>query len=133
MSANRLQASLPPMEINSIDGHGPRRRLSDTPAKAVSQSKSIALTNVVKDALLRHYGSLKAAAITLDYDLGQLSRDLASGDFKLKRLEVDEAAKVFVALALADHYGRDPHAEARRLIREMRARLDELEDVVAVA
>ena len=129
MSVKSLQVSMPPMEVKPVDIDRPR----SGPSPARRQSKSIALTRIVKDALLRYYGSLKAAAITLGYDQGQLSRDLESGDFKVKRLEVDEDAKVFVAVALADHYGRDPHADARRLIREVRLRLNELEDVMAIA
>lgn len=122
-----LQASLPPMALNSIDdgGHALAR------GAAVSQSKSITLTAVVKDALIRHYGSLKCAAISLAIDQGQLTRDLQTGDFKFNKLERDDAAKAFVAHALADAYGRDPHAEMRRLIREVRSRIDELAERIA--
>ena len=101
----------------------------------VSQSSSIRLTDVVKAALERHYGSLKCAALTMKppMDLGQLSRELKSGDFKLEKLErLDGEGQAFVAKALHDALGdTDPKVRARQLIRETRARLDELAEVVA--
>src|SRR5574341_192732 len=121
-----VQMPLPPMALNKTDGDRP----SAAAEQARRQSASIELTAVVKDALIRCCGSLKAAAITLKYDQGQLTRDLQTGDFKLRKLEADQDIKEFVALAMADHYTRDPHAEARRLIREARQRLDELDTAV---
>jgi hypothetical protein len=113
---------------NSIDGVRPQMVKADLDR----QSLSIAMTTVVKDALIRHYGSLKAAAISLRMDQGQLSRELDSGDFKFKRLDGDSDAKAFIACALHEAYGRvDPKARALRLIREGRRLLDELAEVVA--
>lgn len=122
-----LQTSLPPMALNTVDRDRPIAPATD----ARRQSSSIALTAVVKDALMRHYGSLKAAAISLGYDQGQLTRDLQSGDFKVRRLEVDEAAKAFVACALAEAYTVDPKAVQRRLLREARQKLDDLAELIA--
>ena len=98
-----------------------------------SQPPSVQVTAVVKDALLRHYGSLKSAAISLRVDEGQMSRELRTGRFKLEKLDrADADAKAFIANALHEAYGdTDPKAQARRLIREARQRLDELADVVA--
>lgn len=113
---------------NSIDDVRP------TMAKASlsDQSGSIALTAVVKDALIRHYGSLKAAAITLQMDQGQLTRELQSGDFKLKKLDQDDEAKCFVACALYEAFGStDPKSQARQLIRDARTRLDALAELIA--
>jgi hypothetical protein len=105
------------------------------PHGAVSQSPSIRLTDVVKDALEDHYGTLKAAALSMTppMDLGQLSRELKSGDFKIEKLErLDAAGKASVSRALYEANGSvDPRAEARRLIREARARLDALDEVIA--
>jgi hypothetical protein len=103
------------------------------PAKAAlrGQSRSIALTSVVKDALQRHYGSLKAAAISMgQMDQGQLTRELETGKFRFERLELcDDEAKAFIAAALYEVFGQldDPKVRARRLMREMRQRLDEFE------
>lgn len=96
-------------------------------------SRSIPVQDVVKDALERHYGSLKAAAISLDVDSSQLSRELRTGAFQLEKLErADDEAKAFIANALREAYGDpDPKARAQRLIREARQRLDALAEVVA--
>jgi hypothetical protein len=92
------------------------------------------MTAVVKDALLRHYGSFKAAAISMgDMDQGQLARELESGKFKLERLELcDDDAKAFVCRALDEAFSRsDPRKRVQRLIREARRTLDELAEAVA--
>lgn len=89
------------------------------------------MTAVVKDALIRHYGSLKAAAITMRIDQGQLTRDLQNGDFKLKKLDGDDEAKAFVATALHEAFGSaDPKARVMRLIRDGRRILDELAEAL---
>jgi len=119
----------------AIDGVRPtpaKATLRDQSSSIDANAQSIGMTAVVKDALIRHYGSLKAAAITFGMDQGQLTRELQSGDFKFRRLDQDEAAKACVARALYEAFGHmDPKAQARRLIREARARLDELAEVVA--
>ena len=101
----------------------------------VSQSSSIRLTDVVKGALEQHYGSLKCAALSMKppMDLGQLSRELKTGDFKFEKLErLDAEGQAFIVKALHDATGDgDPKVQARRLIREARQRLDELAEVVA--
>lgn len=125
-----LQTSLPPMELNSIDGARPTGSVE----ASTSQSSSMRLTtaDVVKDALVRCHGTLKAAAITLGMDQGQLTRELQTGDFKLKKLDVHPETQAFVSVALHEAFGAsDPKARVRRLIREARARLDELAEVVA--
>ena len=97
-----------------------------------SQSSSIALTTVVKDALIEHYGSLKAAAISMHMDQGQLTRELQTGDFKLKKLEGDEDAKATIAAALHAAFSQsDPRATARRELREIRHRIDRVEELIA--
>jgi len=101
-------------------------------AEIAGLSSSIPMTEIVKDALIRHYGSLKSAAITLGMDQGQLTRELQSGDFKFKKLDLDPAAKAFVADALSEAYRHtDPRARVRRLIREARTKLDELAEELA--
>lgn len=108
--------------VNSIDGVRPKAVKASLP----SQSLSIAMTAVVKHALLRHYGALKCAAISLRMDEGQLSRELSSGDFKINKLDRDEDARAFVANALHEAFGQtDPKATARRKLREARSAIDE--------
>lgn len=114
--------------LNSLDDVRPQMAKADVDR----QSLSIATGAVVKDALTRHYGSLKAAAISLRMDQGQLTRELQSGDFKVKRLDEDGEAKAFVSEALHEAFGQtDPKAKALRLIREARQRLDELSEAIA--
>lgn len=129
-----LQVALPPMELNPVDSH--RRtpatagRVGQTPTPQ-SQSPSIAMTQIVKDALIRHFGSLKAAAITMQMDQGQLTRELQSGDFKLKKLDIDPDAKAFVSLMLYEAFAPvDQKTRVQRLIREGRRILDELSEAV---
>lgn len=124
-----VQKPLPPMELNSVDRVRPR----EAAAAANGQRRSIALTAVVKDALIRHYGSLKAAAISLEMDQGQLTRELQTGDFKLlRRLEGNDDVKMLIARAMYEAFGDDdPKARRRQLIREVRQRLDELADAEA--
>jgi hypothetical protein len=91
------------------------------------------LSAVVKDALLRHYGSVKAAAISLAIDPSLLIRELETGKFRLERLEgCDLEAKAYVCRALAEAFSdANPQARVRRLIRESRRILDELAEAVA--
>lgn len=91
------------------------------------------MASVVKDALLRHYGSLKAAAISMgNMDQGQLTRDLDSGKFKLERLELlDEEGKAAISKALFETFtSRDPKTRAAQLVREAHRILDELAEVL---
>lgn len=90
-----------------------------------------AMTAVVKDALLRHFGSLKAAAISMsNMDEGQLSRELESGKFKFERLDVcEDAAKAAVTAALYDAFGQtDPRSQIRRDFADLENRLRELRE-----
>lgn len=116
-------------EGKSLDDIRPRMAHAGLSVKS-SQS---ALTAVVKDALLRHYGSLKAAAITMgEMDQGQLTRELDSGKLNLARLEMlDEAGKAEVAKRLHEAFIaalETPQARAQRVIREARQKLDELDE-----
>ena len=93
------------------------------------------MSMIVKDALLRHYGSFKAAAKSMgDMDQAQLTRDLDTGKFKFERLELcDLDAKASVCRALAAAFGNaaDPKVRRDRLIRNARRALDELAEEVA--
>jgi len=135
-----VQAPLPPMAVKRVDPGEPRSTTVDqaeprsTSTGFGGQAQSIAMSMIVKDALLRHYGSFKAAAFYMgEMDQGQLTRDLDSGKFKFERLELcDLAAKASVCRALAEAFGNsDPKARVHRLIRQIRRDLDELAEAVA--
>ncbi len=120
------------MAVNRTDAAEPR----STPAGYGGQAPSIAMSMVVKDALLRHYGSFKAAAFYMgEMDQGQLCRDLDSGKFKFERLELcDLPAKAAVCKALAEHFGNtDPKARRRLAMRNLRRAVDELDEAEDVA
>ena len=122
-----MPAAAPSGLVHSLDS------VRTKPAKADLRSPSLSIAScaVIKDALVRHYGSLKAAAITLTYDASQLTRDLDRGDFKLQRLDRDEEARAFVITALHDAFGSaDPKARVQRLNRAGRPSLDELAEAL---
>jgi len=102
---------------------------------ARTDSVALAFRSVVKDALIQHYGSLRAAAATLGMDPAQLTRELQTGDFKLmRRLNDDPEALATVVIALFHEFGtRDQNARAKRLVRELRAQLTALETELAEA
>lgn len=121
------------MELSTPDGHRPSSATVCSPR----QSSTIALIDVVKSALLTHFGSLKAAAIELKYDHGQLSRDLQTGDFKFRRLEghtdSDAIKRLITEGMLQNHGPDDPKTRRRRAIRSMREHLNELAEIEDVA
>jgi hypothetical protein len=129
MSVERPPSSPP---VPSMDVGRPRM------AHAVQRGPSDRLvwSAVLKDALDRHYGSLKAAAYAMgQYDPSQLTRDLETGKFKQERLELcDDAAKAAIASALYAAFGdADPKAQRRRLWRNLHRAIEELEIAEAVA
>lgn len=134
-----VQRPLPPMEVKRSNAVEPR--VDDAEPRSTStgyggHAPSIAMTMIVKDALLRHFTSFKLAAIAMgDMDPGQLCRDLDSGKFKFERLELcDLAAKAAVCRALAEHFGHtDPKARRRLAMRNLRRAVDELDEAEDVA
>jgi len=118
------------MAVKRVDEAEPR----STTDGYGGQARSIAMSMIVKDALLRHYGSFKAAAYYMgEMDQGQLTRDLDSGKFKFERLELcDLAGKAAVTKALHEYFGNtDPKARVQRLLRELRRAVEELAEAVA--
>ena len=119
-----IHTPLPPMALNSIDGRRPAAALADVDVNR----DQVALTTVAKHALIEACGSLKAAAITMQTDQGQLTRELQDEGprlGKLARLDRHERAKVFDRLH--EQFGspaEDPKAQLRREIRELRAKTD---------
>lgn len=103
--------------------------LRPTPARAVLRSDQIGLGigDVIKDAVVKHYGSVKAAAISLNVDPSLMIRELEAG--KISRLEhADDSAKASVAAALFNAYGQieDPKVRVRRQAEEAIAKIREV-------
>lgn len=111
------------MPVQTLDDVRPRM------AKAVQRGPTIGA--VVKDALSQHYGSLKAAAITMHKDQSQLTRELEGN--KLAGLEqCDGEAKACIAKALYEQFGNDdPKAQIRRALRAAKQALTEVEEWMA--
>jgi hypothetical protein len=97
------------------------------------QSDGCPLTQLVREGLLRACGSLKAAAITMRIDQGQLSRELVSGAFKFERLmslSLSEQAVVFDYLQREIAPLSTPKARLRDLFRKRRELDDEAEQII---
>jgi len=117
------------MEVHSTGTSGP------TLAKGAASGprQSTAMTAVIKDALIRHYGKLEVAARLMgNMDKSQLSRDLSTGHFRFERLELlDDAGKAFISKALFETFtATDPKTRAAQLVREAHRILDELAEVL---
>lgn len=124
-------SSLPKPDRSSVFNTVDLTKKPTAKVEPSDQRLSTSFSSVVKDALIDHYGSLKAAAITLGIDLGQLSRELSSGDFKLKQLDKDPEARADVVDALHEAFrDDDPKAKARRLLRLARRSLDDLAEAL---
>lgn len=109
-------------EVNSLD----RMRPQMAKAAIDSQLLSIELGGIVRDALVRHFGSLKAAAIEMGMDQGQLTRELDAGKLNLARLEKCGAAFMLRFGQLMVEHAQplsSPKARAKELIRQ-RQRID---------
>lgn len=101
------------------------------PAKAalkVNDSQS-ALTAIVSDSI-RSVTTQKAAAIDMNIDEGQLSRELQSGRLTIERLErLGPQYAAELGRRLIEQFGTlaTPHARLREQIRAIRRAADELE------
>lgn len=95
-------------------------RFSDVPrpapAKADLRSDLVGLPfeQVTRDAIIRYYGSVKAAAISLgNVDPSLMQREFAEGNFKRFYKHGTFEAKAFVAAQLNESYGPLNSREAR--------------------
>lgn len=112
---------------------GPATLKADT-----RRSEGRTVSQVLHDAVLKHYGSVKAAAFSLGegarqapLDPSLMQREFEAGKFH--RLEhADELAKADIANALKEAFpGSDPKAIARRLLTEARKRIEEALEHIA--
>lgn len=105
------------------------------PVKAGLRSDSLGpdVMEIAWAALVNYYGTVKAAAITLECDASQLRREVLDG--KLARVKKDPDAMTAIASAVMNEFGalRDPKAHARKIIRDIRQRCDELDQVMEQA
>jgi hypothetical protein len=115
--------------VDSLDRVRPQMARA---ALAVNDGQLL-LTAIVRDALLRSCGSLKAAAITMQIDQGQLTRELDSGKLNLARLDLlDAATKAELANRLTDAFGvlADPKDYIRKRLRDMEDAVAEFKQFV---
>ncbi len=105
-------------------------------ARPPSDRVGLPFRQVMRDALIRFYGSVKATAFALgQVDPSLMQREFERGLFERFDQYATPAAKAYVAAALTEAYGplHDPKARAKQLIRAMREELDELDQFVEVA
>lgn len=133
MSARSLAPSSLSTKDNVLD------RVASHMAKAEldSQSLSNEMTGLVRDALVRHFGSLKAAAIEMGMDQGQLTREMDAGKLNLARLtKCGPAFLLKFGQLMVEHAQplSTPKARVRhqlRLIRESLAEIDQYLEHIA--
>ena len=115
--------------VRTLDGVRPAQAKAELRGSEPVGS-SDAIGPIARDAVVKHYGSVKAAAITLDVDPSLLMRELDAG--KLGRLDKDPAAVASVAAALTQAYAplATPQARGRSVIRNIRRELDELDQAI---
>jgi hypothetical protein len=87
------------------------------------------LADVIETAVIQHYGSVKAAAISLRVDPSLMRREFQ--EWKFRRLAtVDGETKAAIAAALTEAFGplaASPQQKARQSLRLIRDLTDELE------
>ncbi len=92
------------------------------------------LREVAADTIHITSGNARAAAIDMQIHEGHLSRSLKDGTIRLEQLEcLGPAFAAKFGQELVERFGPlvDPKARVRRLIRESRRILDELDEAVA--
>lgn len=115
--------------VQSLDRVSPKMAKADLD----SPTQSILLTEAVRDALVRHFGSLKAAAIEMDIDQSQLTRELESGKLNVARLA--RCGDVFLAkfaALLADQTAAlvSPRARGHQLLNEIETKIAEIRQLL---
>jgi hypothetical protein len=131
----KVTAALSSDPVRSLDHIRPQA----AKAALVSDQIGPAFSTVTWDALIAFYGSVKGAAYALGEGAGQprldeslMKREIKSGD--CRRLQfASPGALAVIAMAYVEAFGplaATPHAQARRLIRDGRALLDQLDQVV---
>lgn len=124
-----MPATMPKLEqsitVHSLETVGPARM-----ARADLGSP---LGIVVREGLIRACGSLKAAALVMEIDQSQLTRDLHTGKFNLERLgklSVTERAVVIETLHHDAAPLSSPKARLREINRQRRQLDEEAEQII---
>lgn len=124
-------SSVPVRTLDNIRPTQAKAGLHPThPSDVVRPSDGIGLSDVIRDAVVKHYGSVKAAAISLgNVDPSLMQREFDAGKFA-RLNEADADAKAAVADALYQVFGRleDPKA---RVVRRIREAVECLKDIEA--
>lgn len=99
-----------------------------TAAKAVLSSDRRSVGGVFKSAVVKHYGSVKAAAISLgNVDPSLMMREFAASKFGRFDEHADDAAKADVSAIVYRALGQsDPKAEIRRALKEAKDRIEDV-------
>lgn len=115
-----------PLRTSELSRPDPAKAgLRDDRARPASDRTGPTFNALIKTAVIQHYGSVKAAAISLgDVDPSLMQREFDDGKFK--RLETAErAAKACIARALYEEYADDdPQARIRRALRDARQAIE---------
>lgn len=110
-------------ELQTLDSVRPSMAKADL----ASPSRSIAWTDVVRAALVKRFGSLKAAAIEMRIDQSQLTRDLDHGKLNIDRLrKCDAAFALVLGQMLVEH--AQPLATPRARWDDLNARQRQIDD-----
>lgn len=128
-------SSGPVRDLDRIRPDGAAAKVDSPTRSDGSPTRSDArFTKAVADAIVAHYGSVKAAAISLGgVDESLMMREFKKGNFRLLE-RADAVALGFIAGKVRREFPEsDPKAEARRLIRDARVRLDELAELLEVS
>ena len=116
-------------EVNPLDGVRPRMAKADLDGQSLSRE----MTSIVRDALVRHFGSLKAAAIDMQIDPGQLTRELDGGKLNLARLAKCGAAFLLKFGELMVEHAQPlstPKARGMQMVREIETKCQELRQLL---
>ncbi len=109
-------------EVHSLDGVRPRMAKADT----ASPTQSISWTEAVRHALISRFGSLKAAAIEMQIDQSQLTRELDNGKLNIERLrKCDAAFALKLGQALIEH--AQPLATPKARWNDLKARQQQID------
>lgn len=127
--ANKVNGSAQSTEFQSLDHVRPQMAKADL----ASPAQSISWTDVVRGVLIRHFGSLKAAAIELRIDQSQLTREIETGKLNVARLQsCDPAFAVKFGQSLVEEFQAlsSPKARGLQLLRELETRISELRQLL---
>lgn len=129
-STMRAPASSDP--VRSLDQIPTRMAKAESDRIRPSDPIGLRWADVVTEAVRAHYGSVKAAAISLgDVDPSLMMREFKAGNFRLLD-RADDETKAAVATAVSAAFGplTSPKARGRQRIRDARSALDDLDQLL---